>query len=588
MDKTEETPAMDYALVRKHCAKVAKQLFDDFDRRKSILLDVAREFYPLGVPGLVRQVDNLKDAGLYDEDHRLLTTFPVMCLQKGASGFHGNLTSPARRWFRFQLPSFAMKDGKTTHAQRQSLSNLTKAVEWTFSRSGIYKTLRKAYEHLLAFGFACIILKPDKKRIVQGEILRVGTYALGTDERGQVDRVVRRLPYTASQLLAVFGKEALTPQILEAAQKGIHNRVYTVLNLIEPNATTKEDKAYDPVAQTIGLDDDQVYRSIYILEGANDNQPRCGVLMVSGFHIRPIVAPRLDAEAGDTYGMSPGIQGLDAARGAQTFKFDLLRASGNRVQPAVIASAEFKDEGLKLGRGQINYTRFGEQKGGMVAPIFPNPPDSSGTREDFEEAKKELADLFFNSAFAVIDALKNNPGVKTATEVDALIRENMEQLGPVVSNLDVELLDPLVEIMADYTIKANIAPLSEDDLKLMENIQVEYVSQIHLAQKQTAIGAAGALLEFMGKVAQANPEALDKLDADHAIDEYAEMIGAPEEFIAADDKIKTVRDQRAKAAEAQQRFTAMQAMGKAGRDLGSIPTDEDHVGGRIVQGLGGE
>ena len=92
-----------WGFIRKHCASTAKRLFDDFDRkRRPILAEVAREFYPLGVAGLVKGVEELADECPYDDDHRILSTQPLDALRKGACGFHGNLTSPARRWFRFR------------------------------------------------------------------------------------------------------------------------------------------------------------------------------------------------------------------------------------------------------------------------------------------------------------------------------------------------------------------------------------------------------------------------------------------------------------------------------------------------------
>ena len=55
---------------------VEQKLFDTFEKRKSHLLDIAKEFYPIGRAGLERGVEELADGFIYDEDHRMLTTAP--------------------------------------------------------------------------------------------------------------------------------------------------------------------------------------------------------------------------------------------------------------------------------------------------------------------------------------------------------------------------------------------------------------------------------------------------------------------------------------------------------------------------------
>ena len=91
--------AVDYQKVRKHVYRRCNDMFTAFDRRKKILLETAREFKPLAVPGLELGVEQIADGWHFDEEHRMLTTIPVQILRKSASGFLANLTSPARQWF---------------------------------------------------------------------------------------------------------------------------------------------------------------------------------------------------------------------------------------------------------------------------------------------------------------------------------------------------------------------------------------------------------------------------------------------------------------------------------------------------------
>lgn len=577
-----------YGFIRRHCACVAKELFDDFDsKRRGVLLDVAREFYPLGVAGLTKNVEELSDECAHDEGHRLLTTVPVDVLRKGAAGFHGNLTSPARRWFRLQMPSFSRMGEIDSQAQDAALDRLTSAVEWAMQRGNVYSSLYKLYEHVLCFGFGCVLVTGDAERVVKARTLRIGTYAMGVGEDGSVSRVARRFSWTAEQIVNTFGDSGCHEAIRTAAEKSDRRRRWTVCNLIEPNACG-DLKHYDRVSQELDLDDSMCYRSVYWLEKGNDECPQSGILEISGFTIKPIIAPRLDYELGDTYGRGRGMDGLDLARGVQSFEYDVLKISGNRAQPAVVASTEFKDEGLKLGRGAVNYAKFGESRNALVVPALANQPDSQDTRLSLQEAKNELADLFFNTAFATIDALKNNAGVKTATEIDALVRENMERLNPVVTNFDKELLDPLVSVVTKYTLQAGIVPLTDADIATMGNVNIEYVSQIHVAAKQSQMGALQSWVAFVGQVAQAKPEILDKMDADGIADKYAEMLGVPADCRTSGENVRNIRAARQAQADQAQKMQMLEQMGGAVKDIGSTPVDDEHLSGKLMKGLGAQ
>ena len=348
----------DYRAIKQECTRSASRMFGNFRRQKrEMLLEICREYYPLGVPGLVRGVEELADEYPYDEDHRLLTLKPVDAVRKGACGFHGHLTAPTQRWFRLALPYFAKNMPELdSEAVSKLLDDLTSATEWTFRHGHIYAPLYKLYEHILVAGFGCMLITPDKERVSRATTLRLGTYALESGADGRVNRMVRKFSWTAGQILEGFASAAIPQDVKEAAKKGDGLKRWIVYNIIEPNRTG--DRAnYDPVSRELKrlkAFKDATWRSVYWLEKAKDSDPQSGVLQVSAYDYCPLIAPRLDFEIGDTYGRGRGQDGLDLARGAQSFKYDILNISGRRSEPPLVASTEFKDEGLSLARGAVN------------------------------------------------------------------------------------------------------------------------------------------------------------------------------------------------------------------------------------------
>ena len=568
-----------YGEVRKHAAKQLDALFTHLDRNRSTYADVNREFYPLGVAGWTKDAEDIADSELYDEEHRMLTTTPLICLGKGSAGFNANLTPPASAWFRLKTSANAKDDA--SHARKTALDKVTEAAREVMSRSNTYKSLAKLYDHILVNGFGCMLVTHDSRYTVNVRTLRPGTYALGIGSDGIVNRCVRRFAWTAEQIVDAFGEAGVPERIKN--KYGDVKRHYTVYNLIEPHARNRNDK----LAAKTGLDEEFEYRSIYWLKDGNDNDPQCGVVEISGFAVKPIIAPRFDYELGDTYGTSPCIKALSLARGAQTFRYDTLSISGLRCNPPLVVSAEFKDEGFNAGRGGINYTRFGDQNRSMAMPVFSQPPDAEDARQSLAEVIDEMKTLLFVTAFQTIDSLKMNKGVKTATEVDALVRENMEALGPVVMNLDRELLDPLVSAVVHYVLADNRLDLGEEGEAALDGGEIEYVSQIHIAARQSTIATLRDNAQFILNLSQAYPQARHRLDVDGTIDKYADLTGCPEGIFASDDKVDKARKADVKAAAEMKNLQQVETLSKAAATAGGMPTDPEHAGSKIVEALSG-
>ena len=476
-----------------------------------------------------------------------------------------------------------LKNGETTHEQRKLLDNMTEATRWTFSRSNAYPMLHRLYKQLLSFGFGFMLVTKDERRIARCTTLRIGTYALGVGDDGQVDRCVRRFAWTAGQIIRNFGRDNC-PQYILDAEKDPTKR-FEVCNLIEPNATGDE-KANDEIARELDMSDATVYRSIFWLKGGKGHR-NDGFLRAVGFSIKPIVAPRMECEDGDVYGLGPGIDALDLARGCQSFKFDELNIVGRMSEPAVVAADELKDEGLRLYRGAVNYARFGEQQRAPVMPIFPNAPGPEGAREERADATQEIARLFYNDAFSVIDAVRRGEtGRMTATEVEAHVREAMQRLAPVATLFDTELLDPLVSIMAKYTIAAMPTPLTPEQADQLATVDVEYVSAIHLAQKQSVIVGIQQIFDTAAGMAEKGaPHALHRVDADKMLVRLAELIGCPEACLKSDEEVAAAVEADQQAAAQQAQLAKTQVAADAAKNLGNIPLDKDHAGSAIADAM---
>ena len=96
-----------------------------------------------------------------------------------------------------------------------------------------------------------------------------------------------------------------------------------------------------------------------------------------------------------------------------------------------------------------------------------------------------------------------------------------------------------------------------------QELKIEYISMLAQAQQMVGLGGIDRLTEFVGGVAQIQPEVLDKLDADETIDQYARMLGVPAAIIRSDENVAEMRQQRAEQQQQAQQMEQMSQMAQA-------------------------
>ena len=545
--------------VRKLCAATSDELWSQQSPRVGQWREIAEEMYPVAMPGLQSTISGVNQ---HHEERLRATNAAQTILKKGAAGFSIHLTSPARPWFELG-PALRIEDDNARDAADKALETLTDGCRAIFEASGIYNQLDKMYEHLLAFGTACMLCFP-KAGIgydrIRATTLRFGTYALGVDADGAVNRVSRKFEYTLQQVVEAFGLAHLPQDLKDAFNRGDGvKRRYTITNLIEPN---NAGNVFDEVAKLCRFKKNVPYRSVYWADFGSHAEGKI-LLAVRPLWFNPIIAPRLEMEAGDVWGRGCGIDALPVARILSLLREDGVNVTGNLANPALLVDSSLQDVALNLDRGGLTYWNAREG----VQPTMPAIPVTQPMANllDLEQlCKEELNEIFLVSRFAVIDALKANPGVKTATEVNQLVRENMGLLGAIVTGLDKELLDPLVNLIASYAIElapdfghdvTPLLPVTEQGSGV--GLKVRYVGEIHQAMKAGDLSAMERTLAFAGSLAQANPEVLDNLDADVSLREYADSVGSRTSIFKDPDEVAAVRQQR--MAQQQQMMQAQMA-----------------------------
>jgi hypothetical protein len=88
-------------------------------------------------------------------------------------------------------------------------------------------------------------------------------------------------------------------------------------------------------------------------------------------------------------------------------------------------------------------------------------------------------------------------------------------------------------------------------------------------------------------MAQANPQVLDKLDFDQALDEYSAMLGAPPSIIKDDAEVAQVRAQRAQQQNAAMAMQMAQQGAQSAKTLSETQVTDENALTNMINNLRG-
>jgi hypothetical protein len=152
--------------------------------------------------------------------------------------------------------------------------------------------------------------------------------------------------------------------------------------------------------------------------------------------------------------------------------------------------------------------------------------------------------------------------VRTATEIIERKQEKMLMLGPFLERSQFELINPFIKRLFAVMHRAGLVPAAPHEIR-GRALDIECVSTLADAQKSTATTGIERLVAFVGNLAAAKPDALDNVDFDETVREYADLIGVTQKLIVAQQKRDAIRKQRAQQA-AQQQAAQMSLAGVQG------------------------
>ena len=472
-----------------------------------------------------------------------------------AAGMKSGLTSPSRPWFTLTLYDTGLAELENV---KSWLTEVQDVMQGVMLRSNLYDQLYDVYKEQGIFGTGALLIEEDDENLLHAQSLTVGSYAIGVNKRGKVNRFCRQFRRTLTQLADEFGENALPQELRYRLKEKPDNTRYELRNLIEPS----EGYLKDDISGRFQ------YVSYWWLKGYSEPE----FLRVGGYNEFPVMVPRWRVINDDLYGREqPGDIGYDDAVSLQLMEIDERDALKKAIRPPMLAPES-------LTQGDIN-----DMPGGVtvyypamdghipaVTPLYQVQFDHRSVAEKRLELTAHLEEIFYVNLFKMWTSDMRQG--RTATEIQAREAEKMFMLGPLIERQMSELLEPLIARVYGILSRAGQFPEPPEELADME-IKIEYMSILANIQKQSAYAGIEQILTTAGIIAQlqsatgTTPEVLDKIDGDEIIDQLADMYVVPAGIVLGDDAVAEKRASRqeaeAQAQAQQQELAGMQTMTEA-------------------------
>ena len=463
---------------------------------------------------------------------KLLDSEPITFLDTTVAGLFGGLINPASRWFDIGVdesnPLYGELDPFTIG---EMTSYVKEFLYFLFNKSNFYQAMRGVVSEWVRYGIGTMLVEERSDDLILFNPLTIGEYYLGIDAYGRYDKLARCLRLKADKMVQEFGDKC-PESVKEAYQQGRYDQTFEVMHLICPNPK-------DGLVSTRFK-----FVDLYWMQG-------CGCcegphyLRKSGFMSNPICVLSWERKNLRTvYPIGIGEKILGDVRELQQTVKSLNIHKAYLAKPALALHTSLGKKPILPGA--VFYTDQDPAK--VASEIYRVQPHLV----ELEDSRTRLLDKIRKMSYAEILMLfaQRDRGTMTAREVTALVNEQMTLLAPIYlqakSGLEA-IFDRVLDILLRRGLLEGYTQITPKD------IQIQFLSSIAKAQRLSETGSMDDLLMYISNIAQVKPEALDYVNEDAMVIEYADRLGCLNK-INPTEQVEAIRAQRAQQQQLQQQL----------------------------------
>lgn len=476
------------------------------------------------------------------KDTEVINGAAQMCANILSAGIMSGLTPVSRRWFKIELKDKGAIDNVKA---RQVLGDREELIESLLQSTNFYSIDYRAYQELPYGQFVIGSFKDNDKGIYFTHYT-IGTYFIDSNSRGDIDTFGQKEKFKVRHLRELFGDENLPSNVQQAIQFKNLNQEFTVYWLVYPN------EEYDPRSDS---NQKLKYKSVYWVNGGDVP------LYVGGFHEFPFHVGRWNVTGLKPYAKGPAWTAEGDNQLMQKFYLEIINGVELQNSPPLMVDADTVARGVNVMPAGI--TVVGQES--TLQPLYSVGLSVEKVGELARQAEERIRKYYSADLFLMLDQLQE--GRMTATEVTARIQEKLQQLGPVVQNLQSEFLDGVIERIYNILDRAEMFDPIPDELMDEldgQDLKIEYIAPLAQAQRVSGLVNIEQAMGFLSQMAQLYPEVLDTVNIQEVVKKYYNDLSVPAAILRSDEEIQQIQQQRMQQQQEQQEAEMqMQMMDRA-------------------------
>lgn len=511
---------------------------------------------------------------------KIIDSTGTMSARTLRSGMMAGVTSPARPWFRLSTPYPEINEDPEVKAY---LYETTRRMETVFLRSNVYNKFPILYGDLGVFGTAAMAVMDDDEDVIRCYDFPLGSFYLANDAKLRVRTFIRPFRLTVQQVVERWGNldakgqpdfkrdepTVLSTFVQDQWTRGNFAAWVEIVHLIQPNV------AYD------GEKFESQYKR-YVQCYYENGKYEAGFLEETGYDEFPILGARWETSGEDVYGTNaPGMEALGDVKQLQTGEKRSLQAFEKLINPPMTGPRSLMTQKATVLPGDITYDDPREAGVGF-RPTYQITYDPEKFEAKQDRVRSRIERAFYADLFLMLDSLDRRE--ITATEIAERKEEKLLAVGPVLEQLNQDVLDPLIERTFNIMQRRGLLPEPPDALHGVA-LRIEYVSIMAQAQKAVALQQIERFVGFVSQVATVDATILDRVDMDELIEQYTEATGVPPKILRSPEATQQIRQARAQAQQQQQAAENAPNIAGAVKDLSQSPTEGDNALAKLLSGM---
>jgi hypothetical protein len=494
------------------------------------------------------------------------------------AGLQEGIIPSAQTWQRYGL-----EDEESEVMDRpevwQYLHTISKKAQNIYLNSNFYQEAPKTIRSCERYGTGALMMERDDDTFVRFTTFPIGTYYLSNNKHGWADTFCYMFRKPVRQVISEFCTDKYGKVTLDNCSENLqaqwlapfrHEEWVDLVMMIFPNPEYNYFKAkYNSKYAD--------YSWNYYELGKNIGHK---ILREEGSSYFPVYSSRRFRQPTDAYGVEcPGSKArAPIYRMFKSIQMWLFSAQ-KLLEPPIGADPSVgggvSNNGVGMTPNFLTMVPGGVGPNKKIGPIYQLDPAMLKPIDEYiDKCINEIEQICHRDIFKRFgnDERQTPP---TATEVLQRVQEDSRILGPIFGAYNFDWLQRMGKDLYKLMLEDRVIPPAPKIIHGAD-LQVNIVSRIAIALKQSDINALNAHLGLVGQVAQIKAQpGSEALNGDEAMDYSLKLLNLPPKLMYTGPQLAKIRDLMNKHKQQQQAAEQSKTMSETAKNLGGASTGGD-------------